>query len=172
MSTFWDRIRIDESAGTIVDDDRRYLLMRPDVLMGMLRELPAGLHGTVLSALAASAHRNGGKSVTAYLESVGPERLQQSVIDGAAAFGWGRWRITERDGNTELEVENSPFAAGYGPSALPVCAPVNGIFHSLACALTGGDVHVTETRCAAQGGTHCHFIARPAVQALPQSPAI
>lgn len=172
MSTFWDRIRIDESAGMIVDDDRRYLLMRPDVLMGMLRELPAGLHGTVLSALAASARKNGGRSVAAYLESAGRECLQQSVIDGAAAFGWGRWRIAQRDGCTELEVENSPFAAGYGPSALPVCAPVNGIFHSLACALTGDAVHVTETRCAAQGGTHCHFIARPAVQALPQSPAI
>lgn len=172
MSTFWDRIRIDESAGTIVDDDRRYLLMRPDVLMGMLHELPAELRGTVLAALATSARKNGGKSVAAYLESVGPERLQQSVIDGAAAFGWGHWRIAQRNGCTELEVENSPFAAGYGPSALPVCAPVNGIFHSLAHALMGSAVQVTETRCAAQGNTHCHFIARPAVQALSQSPAI
>ncbi|WP_075794988.1 V4R domain-containing protein [Massilia putida] len=171
MSAFWDRIRVDESAGTIFDGDRRYLLMRPDVLMGMLHELPADMHATVLTALGRSARKHGGKSVAAYLHAEGPARLQQSVIDGAAAFGWGKWRITQRDGNTELEVENSPFAAGYGPSGEPVCAPVGGIFHSLAQALMGGAVQVTETQCAARGATSCRFVARSAgPDRNPQSP--
>jgi predicted hydrocarbon binding protein len=159
MSAFWDRIRINESDGTIFDGDRRYLLMRPDVLMGMLHELPATLRDQVLSALAASTYKNGGKSIAAYLHSNGHAQLQQSVIDGAAAFGWGVWRITHFARSAELEVDNSPFAAGHGPSGTPVCAPIGGIFHSLAQALMGGEVQVTETQCTAHGGDRCRFIA-------------
>ena len=165
MSAFWDRIRVDESAGAIFDDGRRYLLMRPDVLMGMLHELPSGMQDTVLAALARSARKHGGKSVAAYLASAGPAGVQQSVIDGASAFGWGTWHIEQRDGHLELKVDNSPFAAGYGPSGVPVCAPAAGIFHSLAEALMGRAVQVMETRCVAQGSPQCRFVARPAGQA-------
>lgn len=164
MNAFWNRIQPDPSAGTIFDGDRRYLMMRPDVLMGMFRELPPATRSTVLAALAESARRQGGQSVSAYRQESdqagGQARLQQTVIDGAAAFGWGTWRIAGEAHETRLEVENSPFAAGYGQSDMPVCAPVNGIFHSLAQVLMDADVDVTETHCAAQHGGTCRFVAR------------
>jgi hypothetical protein len=163
MSIFRDRMQIDESAGTIYDGDRRYIMMRADVLMGMLQELPPSTQAVVLAALASSARSNGGKSVTAYLGAGGHAQLQQTVIDGAAAFGWGAWRITASQNSIELEVENSPFAYGHGPASQPVCAPINGIFHSLASALMEGDITVTEQHCAAQHGGHCQFIASRSV---------
>lgn len=172
MNAFWNRIHPDPSSGTIFDGDRRYLMMRPDVLMGMFRELPATTRDMVLAALAESAHRHGGKSVSAYQEAGGRAQLQQTVVDGAAAFGWGIWHIHSEPGKAELEVENSPFAAGYGASEIPVCAPVNGIFHSLAQALLGSEVEVVETHCAAMGGgaRRCRFLALPRRQAGKASP--
>ena len=162
MSAFWDRIRIDEPAGTIFDGDRRYLLMRTDVLMGMLHELPAALRSEVLEALAASTRQHGGKSVRAYLEAGSSDRLAHTVIEGAAAFGWGVWHFSAGANEALLEVDNSPFAAGHGPSDVPVCAPIGGIFHSLAQTVLGSDVQVTETHCAAQHGDRCRFVARRA----------
>ena len=80
MSAFWDRIRIDEPAGTIFDGDRRYLLMRTDVLMGMLQKLPAELRSPVLAALAESTREHGGKSVRAYLEAGSSDGLADKLI--------------------------------------------------------------------------------------------
>ena len=160
MSAFWAQMRIDENEGTIFDQDRRYLAMRPDVLMGMLHELPAGTRAEVLAALAESARKNGGKSVAAYLAAVGPAQLQQSVVGGAAALGWGSWTIQHQAGRAELLVRNSPFADGHGPANAPLCAPIMGIFHSLAQALMDGPVHVTEVACVACGAPACHFVAR------------
>ncbi|SFV11442.1 V4R domain-containing protein [Pseudoduganella namucuonensis] len=164
MSVFKDRLRFDEQAGAIHDADRRYLLMRADVLMGMLHELPPATGAAVLEALAASTRKHGGKSLAAYLGAAGRARLRQTVIDSAAGLGWGVWRITGADGRLEqrleLEVENSPFVQGHGPSGRPVCAPINGILHSLAGVLLDGEVAVTEHRCAAQHGGVCRFSAR------------
>lgn len=171
MSDYWDRIRIDEAAGTIFDGDRRYVMMRPDVLMGMFAELPAAMRPAALEALAVSARKYGGQSIAAYLHAVGAGRVQRAVIDGAAAFGWGTWRIVRHADAIELTVDGSPFAAGHGPSDRPVCAPVAGIFHGLAAALLERDVAVTEARCAAQHPGPCRFVARLAGTASGSIPA-
>lgn len=160
MNTFWERIVTDTVAGTIFDGDRRYFLMRPDVLMGMFRNLPEESRVLAMAALAASAREHGGKSVAAYRQAGGKTLLAQTMVDGAAAFGWGRWTVASHAHEVELDVVDSPFAAGHGPSATPVCAPIAGIFHSLARTLLERDLEVTEVRCAAQHGGACRFVAR------------
>ena len=160
MTSLFDRLQHDLLAGAIHDADRRYILMRADVLMGILHELPAAMQGAVQAAMAASTHKNGGESLKAYLDTVGRAQLQQTVIDSAAALGWGQWHITASEQGLELEVGNSPFAQGHGPSSLSVCGPINGILHSLATTLLGGEVTVTEHHCAAQHGGTCRFSAR------------
>lgn len=160
MSSLRDRLQFDRQHGAIHDADRRYLLMRADVLMGLLHELPLATQGTVLQAMAASTHKHGGASLAVYLDAVGRAQLQQTVIDSAAALGWGVWQLSATPQGLALEVENSPFAQGHGPALQPVCAPINGILHSLASTLLQGDVTVTEHRCAAQHGGRCQFSAR------------
>jgi predicted hydrocarbon binding protein len=160
MSSLSDRLQFDRQHGAIHDADRRYLLMRADVLMGVLHELPLAAQTSVLQGMAASACKHGGNSVAAYLESVGSAQLQQTMIDSAAALGWGVWHLSATDNSLALDVENSPFAHGHGPAQQPVCAPISGILHSLASALLDSDVVVTEHRCAAQHGGRCQFSAR------------
>jgi uncharacterized protein len=168
MAALWTRLHLDEAQGTIHDGDRRYLMMRPDVLMGMLHELPSAVQVQVLAGFMASACRQGGKSVSAYRDQPGgqgSDALCEVMIDSAASLGWGRWAF-RRDGQAlMLEVVNSPFAAGHGPSNHAVCAPIAGIFQSLASMVLACDAEVNELACAAQGCQVCHFIAVPTTTA-------
>lgn len=159
MNAFWERLRLDEASGAIYDGDRRYLMIRPDVLMGLLHALPSREQAMVLKALATSAREQGGRSVSAYQNEGGKAQLEQTMIEGAAALGWGKWRIAEHHEGMQLEVDNSPFAHGYGPAGSPVCAPIAGIFESLAEKLLGEKVTVAELVCTAQHGGSCHFVA-------------
>lgn len=160
MNRFSERLHADHAAGTIVDGERRYLMLRADVLMGLFHELPPALHQQALAALARSAQRHGGQSVQAYrLEEGGQQALLATMVSAAAALGWGAWDIAVHQDGVELRVLNSPFADGHGPATRPVCAPISGIFNSLAGALLGTGVVVAEYQCAAQGGDCCRFRA-------------
>lgn len=160
MNPFWERITLDEESGAVYDGNRRYLVMRPDVLMGMVRALAPTVQEQVLTAFYLSAFEQGGKSVSAYQSEDGMDRLQEIVVQGAEALGWGKWVVSAHEQGLGLQVHNSPFAAGYGQSDVPVCAPVKGIFRSLAEKVLGASVTVEETSCAAQGHGNCCFVAR------------
>jgi predicted hydrocarbon binding protein len=154
-----DRLQFDPIHGAVTDGPRRYLLMRHDVLMGMIAALPHALRPTVLAAMADSVAVHGADSLRAYLaaSSGDTEALLEATVEAAADLGWGRW---EPDG-TRLWVENSPFVSGYGPSDSPVCAPIGGLWRALSTIVSGRPMVVQEIHCAAQGHTCCEFMAIP-----------
>lgn len=157
-----ERLVFDLDEGEIRDADRRYLLMRPDVLMGTLARLDASDRTRVLQAFADSAAANGDKSVGAYVAEVDAtaDQLLEIIRSTAAALGWGRWAFDSAPASLRLTVQNSPFAAGFGPSDQPVCAPISGMLRSVAKRALRGPVMVTETVCAAQGSEGaCRFVA-------------
>ena len=162
MTPLNQRLVYDLETGEVRDADRRYLLMRPDVLMGALARLDARDRTRVLQAFADSAADNGGKSVRAYLGEADAkaEPLLDIIRSTAAALGWGRWAFESAPGSLRLAVHNSPFAAGFGPCDQPVCAPISGMLRSVAEHTLQGPVAVSETTCAAQGNdTTCRFAA-------------
>ena len=160
MKSFSERLRADPASGTILDGERRYLTLRADVLMGMFHELPPALHAPALAALARSAQRFGGQSVQAYqLEDGAQQQLLDTMVAGAATLGWGAWDLRVVADTVELRVENSPFAHGHGPATGPVCAPISGIFNSLAATVLNTAVEVTEYQCLAHQGECCRFRA-------------
>lgn len=165
------RLAFDLAQGELRDADRRYVLMRPDVLMGMFARLGEADRTRALTAMAASAHANGGKSIRAYRDDAAATSAQLLAIvsDSAAALGWGRWQFDTPAGTLALEVANNPFAAGFGASDTPVCAPINGLLQSVAEAVLGAPAEVRETACAAQHGhATCRFTARR-VAAAPEA---
>lgn len=159
MNQLWDRLQLNEGHGAIYDGNRRYVMMRPDVLMGMLHALPVHERQHVLQAWAQSAYEHGGKSVQDYLKKEGKEALIHTMEEGAAALGWGKWHITSQQNELMLKVENSPFSYGYGHADQSVCAPISGIFKHLAEQILGMPVQVNETDCAAMNGQQCQFVA-------------
>lgn len=159
------RLRWSASDGAIHDGPRRYLMMRPDVLMGVLRRLPPGERAHVAEAFADAVADHGVDSIRAYFRQVGedPSALLASTVRAAADLGWGAWRFEPGPGRLGLEVAGSPFAQGFGASDAPVCAPIRGMLRAVALVgagvgLDGADVR--ELRCVACGHPRCEFEAR------------
>jgi predicted hydrocarbon binding protein len=156
------RLRWTADVGAIHDGPRRYLLMRPDVLMGMVRRLPAGVRAAAQEAFAASVRDHARDSVAAYLREVGddPSALLEATAQAAADLGWGSWRFHAGPGRLVLEVAHSPFAEGHGLADAPVCGPIVGLLGAVAEVAVGADADVRELGCAACGAACCTFEAR------------
>lgn len=163
MSDIRERLRWDSGAGEIRDGEVRYLLIRPDTLMGMFASLAPAAQAEALAALAQSTATHGAKSARRYqaLGAADTAALLATIERTAPLLGWGIWRLGRAaDGSLDLEVRNSPFAAGFGPGATaPVCAPISGMLRAVAELVGGRPTRVEETACAASGAPACRFHA-------------
>lgn len=173
MPALHQRLHFDTARGQVLDADRRYVLLRTDVLMGLFEELPAAARTEALRAFGRAVARRGAESVRAYAGAVGNEGLPALMEGAAASLGWGRWELTARApagatasgdaaaASWRLAVENSPFAAASAPGATgPVCHAIAGMLEAVAGALGGRPAAAREIRCAAEhGGDTCHFVA-------------
>jgi uncharacterized protein len=148
------------SSGEIREDGIRYVLMRPDVLMGVAHELGGAGAKEFLGALERSAFRHVQSSFDRYQErqSLSGADFIASTCAAARKLGWGEWNTTAvSDRSLTVEVKNSPFAAGFGSSQCPVCAAIAGILRAAAFKAYGAQSEVTELTCAAQGAPVCRF---------------
>ena len=95
MGALKDRMRHDASHGAIYDADRRYIMMRADVLMGLLHQVPADHRPALLRAMADSVADNGGRSAQAYFQSLGGDAraFLDTMTSSSADVGWGVWRF-------------------------------------------------------------------------------
>nr|WP_307730335.1 V4R domain-containing protein [Alsobacter ponti] len=142
------------------------MLIRPEALMGVFRNLPESMRGPALEALGASIFEQGSDSARAYRRHGGEgPALAQVVAATAPQLGWGIWRfeldLAARPDAMALEVRNSPFAAGFGPSPIPVCHAIVGMARAVATLIFDRPASVIETQCAATGAPFCRFEARP-----------
>jgi predicted hydrocarbon binding protein len=161
---FRERLAFDAGAGEIRDGEVRYLLIRPDTLMGLFAGLPAALRGQALEALARSTTEHGAKSARRYqvLGAAEAEQLLATIEATAPQLGWGLWSLDPgADGALDLEVRNSPFAAGFGASDEPVCAAIAGMLAAVAGLVGGREMAAREVACVAMGAPSCRFEARP-----------
>jgi hypothetical protein len=177
--TLRERLAWDADRGQVCDGPRRYMLMRPDVLMGAVAAMTPAYRVSFLEGWAASTCAHGADSLRAYAASVGgdPQALIEATTAAAADLGWGRWamRLDAATSTLHLTVHDSPFVAGWhaatGGALAPeaVCAPIRGMLQALAMALFDAPVQVTEVACAACAPPHgtpgtaagpCEFIAR------------
>ena len=146
--------------GEILVGDIRYILMRPDVLMGVAKHLDTNGGGDFFAALEASAFAHAQASFSAYRDSTlfGAEDFLESSCKVAAGLGWGFWSAEPVvSGTRTVHVTNSPFADGHGPADRPVCSPITGVLRAIALMGYGEEMAVDETSCAAQGAARCSF---------------
>jgi hypothetical protein len=164
-----ERLVFDVARGAVRDADRRYVLLRADVLMGVFAQLEGRARDAALAAFARSVAEHGAGSVRAYRDAVGEDALPQAMEGAAASLGWGRWRIDaahvhDASPSLALEVENSPFAAAAPRGSARACHAIAGMLEALAAALWSEAADARETRCAAQGAATCSFVAVPRAQ--------
>ncbi len=160
-SSFRERLTLDPDAGAWFDQTRRYMLLRPEALMGIFRRLPEAERAMALQALQESVFEQGSDSARAYRAMGGTGEALIGVIEASAPeLGWGRWRFTRKGDVLTLEVRNSPFAAGFGPSAMPVCAAIAGMVRAVATLVFERPATAREVQCAAMGHAFCLFEGR------------
>jgi len=127
-----ERLVFETSRGQVMDGDRRYVLMRADVLMGVFGLLPDPLRSQALASLTASVFKYGSASVRAYADPTDPDssKLFAAVATGASSLGWGVWEFSIHERSWELTVLNSPFAAA-SDMRRPACAAIVGMLRAV-----------------------------------------
>ncbi|MFC3167795.1 V4R domain-containing protein [Paracoccus fontiphilus] len=162
--TFRDRLHYDAGAGTYHDSSMRYIFIKPEAFMGVALEMPADQRPAVFEAMIRTVIRNGGKSAQAYKAAgaADPGALLAVIRETAGQLGWGRWESDLGPDRLTVTVHGSPFAAGYGASDLPVCAPITGMLTAVSGMIFDAPTVVRERECAATGAPACVFEACPA----------
>lgn len=172
MGALRDRLLWNEGRGALHDGPRRYLMMRPDVLMGAVAALDDTARAAWLQAWSDSTALYGGASLQAYAQAVNhdPSALMAATVQAAADLGWGAWQLALETNGLQLTVTGSPFVDGWHAAsthtaATPVCAPVRGMLAALAMlVLPPGPIDVVEQSCAAMHAAGeeavCSFSAR------------
>lgn len=171
MAGFRERLHFDAKDGAYLDGDIRYMLIRPDALMGLFQRLSEGARAEAFAAIADSITERGRHSAESYVAPDEIDRLLHVIADSAPQLGWGIWAFTHPDEDTILlEVRNSPFARAAGNLPPPVCYPIVGMLRAIGAMVLGGPVAVEETRCAAGGGEKlCRFAIRREAIADPEA---
>ena len=163
-NSFRERLTLDPDAGAWFDQTRRYMLIRPEALMGIFRRLPQAERALALTALQDSVFEQGSDSARAYRAMGGTGETLLGVIETSAPeLGWGRWSFTREGGLLRLEVRNSPFAQGFGPSDTPVCAAISGMVRAVATLVFERPAAAREVQCVSMGHEFCLFEASEAV---------
>ena len=169
MAALRDRLQWSAATGTVADGPRRYLLMRPDVLMGAAARLDDAGRTGLFDAWAEATAQHGGDSLRAYAAAAPGDSsaLLAATAAAAADLGWGHWTWQHTADGLALQVTESPFVYGWravadGSSSQPVCAPVRGLFSALLALVQPGS-QAREWHCAAQhaaGEPACRFSSR------------
>lgn len=149
----------DETCGQLENSSIRYTALRPDVVMGVLRETdnPA----LWVDAMAKSARANALASFEIYQsQGGGREALLKKTLDMAPRLGWGLWAVKEASPNAMvIEVENSPFAQAARPSTVPTCGFIRGVLEAMLSIYANNTAQVEESACTACGAPKCLFTA-------------
>ncbi|MEN4918536.1 4-vinyl reductase [Achromobacter spanius] len=163
MGKLQERLKWDQDAGAILDADRRYVMLRADVLMGLFARLPPGQRGQALDSLQTSVRTNGGASARAYQAGGAADAagLLRVMAESAADLGWGVWRFgNDAAGALTLAVDSSPFAVAAATRDSPVCHAITGMLEAVSALVTGESRSYREVRCASMGAPCCEFQAK------------
>jgi predicted hydrocarbon binding protein len=142
--------------GRLLRGGARFLMIRPETLVGLQRALEARLGAEADDVLVAGG-RAGGHRATALLGGDTRARVE-ALLRMGAEIGWGHFvleRLTEHE--FVVTVDDSPFVEAHGPAERPVCHLTRGVLLALAETLFGPPVAVRESACAATGARRCRF---------------
>lgn len=163
-------LEADPEAGTLRLANRECVIIRPEAIVNIQRQLEATIGGSSKGILYLAGERSARGGVTPLESLVGgmepPKDIEgaRRIAAGSALLGWGRVEISSFDtdvGRVQLNVRNSPLALAYGPWKKPVCHFLAGWIAGLCRTILGRDLLCEETACVAQGRERCDFDVRP-----------
>lgn len=162
MNQILQGLRWEPDDGALYFGQSRYLLIRPETVMALQKDLVARFGAGALAAFLAGGKAGGRSAAQAFADQAdSPAGVIGFLSRMGGQIGWGALKLTAMDaaaGSFTIEVGASPWAEAYGPADEPVCRFLQGVFHGAAEMLFAGTVVSAETHCAALGHDRCRIV--------------
>ena len=130
-----DQLMYDPASGALTYRDVRYLLIRPETIVGFQKTIEKHSRTGAQEALFQGGYRGGYLSAKKYkeMQSLSDSETISFMMTMGAEIGWGNFQLIEYDfeiRKLQIRVKNSAFAEAYrlpwknSPSTVP--SPVSG----------------------------------------------
>ncbi|KAF0242364.1 MAG: 4-vinyl reductase [Planctomycetota bacterium] len=136
----------------------RFLLVRPETLVGFQKAVEGEAGDVAKRCLMAGGTDGGGRSARRLCDGgLKGREVVEAMCRMGTEIGWGRFRVEKYgDAGFEIAIEASPYAEAYGPSQKPVCHFLAGVARGIGEAVYGAAV-AAEVACASAGAPACRF---------------
>ena len=160
---FLKELIYDQSAGSLRYKGVRYLLIRPETIVGIQKAIIDNCGHDAGEQLFEGGYAGGKLSAKKYSEShdLSDQEVIEFMLNMGNRIGWGNFNLDRCDPEAKslsVTVTHSPFARAYGSSTHGVCHLIRGVLAGMAAALFGGDCKAAETECHAKGDKACRFL--------------
>lgn len=157
-----DQLMYDSASGALTYRDVRYLLIRPETIVGFQKTIEKHSRTGAQEALFQGGYRGGYLSAKKYkeMQNLSDSETISFMMTMGAEIGWGNFQLIEYDfeiRKLQIRVKNSAFAEAYGDSTEGVCHLISGVLSGLATVLFAQNCIASETECLAKGDKHCVF---------------
>jgi predicted hydrocarbon binding protein len=159
-----DGIEFDADSGSLKFKDVRYLLVRPETVMGFFKAVFDELGAQAGELAFSGGYTGGAASTSAYKEkfNLSNEEILEYMCNMGTQLGWGRFNIEyHSEKRLEISVRNSPYAhqdAISDEDQNGSCHFIRGVLAGLGRTVLGSEVEATEPECEARGDGCCMFV--------------
>lgn len=162
-NTIIDELEYDAVSGALRYKDVRYLLIRPETIVGFQRAIEVQSKETAIEVLFQGGYQGGYLSAKKYrdIQNLSDKETIDFMMAMGAEIGWGSFKLDEYDPDEkklQISVEASPFAEAYDESSEGVCHLTRGVLCGLASVLFSRNCTASEVACLAKGDSRCVFV--------------
>lgn len=164
-------VRFDIERGRVEFLGARFLLVQPEFLVAIQKQLEATVGASAKGILYLAGERSGQDAPPPGAElllDVRSKEAGKAILRGlsevGALRGLGRVCVTEFDPENlrfRFRIDEGALPEAYGPSKKPVCHVWAGWAAGIAKRLFGREVLCEEVTCRAAGAPTCEFALRP-----------
>jgi predicted hydrocarbon binding protein len=162
QNSILDELNYDQSAGALKYREVRYLLIRPETIIGFQKAIEDRNTELAQDVFFQGGFQGGQLSAQKYREvhNLDDTQIIDFMMKMGAEIGWGQFKLQNFDIQKKqmvVIVNQSPFAQAYGQSPTGVCHLIRGVLSGLASVIFNTQCIGTEIQCLAKGDEHCFF---------------
>ena len=156
-------LKHDENQGAIFYKGVRYLLIRPETIMGMFKSLAESIGLEKAGEIFYEGGYEGGKASGIKFRQVfnlSAKEAAEYICQMGNKIGWGNFTLDEFDEKNKsltITVKSSPFAEQMPGSGEAVCHFLRGVIGGLGSASFDSEAQAEEISCTSKGDEVCRF---------------
>jgi uncharacterized protein len=157
-----DNLEYSSDKGLISFKGVRYLILRPETIMTMYKNLRSKYGNDVDIYFFQGGFEGGRLSSEKYRDHFGLNEMEliDFVLETGGEIGWGKFDLVKYDKVykfLDVKVSNSAFVTKDNITEFPVCHFIRGVLSGMASVLFSSEIISNENNCAAKGDNYCLF---------------